>query len=226
MNRRETVKVLAAGVGFWLTPLEVRRAAEFAATARSAGRGYEPTFFTPHEWETARVLVDLVIPRDGRSGSATDAGVPEFMDFVLSDEPSHLALPGWLPSPLKVLAYRLLLGYRMGRDVRFSFGGRTAMRGGLAWLDHECDDRYGKTFVASADAERVALLDDIAWPKKAKPADAPGVAFFNAFRDLTASGFWSSKMGVQDLRYLGNVVVPEWKGCPDEQLKKLGVKYP
>ena len=191
MNRRETVKVLAAGVGFWLTPLEVRRAAEFAAKARSAGRGYEPKFFTPHEWETVRVLVDLVIPRDGRSGSATDAGVPEFMDFVLSDEPSR----------------------------------RTAMRGGLAWLDHECDDRYGKTFVASADAERAAVLDDIAWPNKAKPAVAPGVAFFNAFRDLTASGFWSSKMGVQDLRYMGNVVVPEWKGCPPEQLQKLGVRY-
>src|SRR2546426_1210179 len=61
MNRRETVKVLAAGVGFWLTPLEVRRAAEFAAKARSVGRGYEPKFFTPHEWETVRVLVDLVI---------------------------------------------------------------------------------------------------------------------------------------------------------------------
>src|SRR3989475_11562387 len=192
MNRRETVKVLAAGVGFWLTPLEVRRAAEFAAKARWAGSGYEPKFFTPPEWETVRVLVDLVIPRDGRSGSATDAGVPEFMDFVLGDEPSR----------------------------------RTAMRGGLAWLDHECHDRYGKTFVASADAERAAVLDDIAGPNKAQLAVASGVAFFNAFRDLTASGFWSSRMGVQDLRYMGNVVVPEWKGCPDEQLKKLGVKYP
>ncbi len=35
----------------------------------------------------------------------------------------HLALFGWLPSPLKILAYRLLLGYRIGRRVRFSFGG-------------------------------------------------------------------------------------------------------
>jgi len=191
MNRRETVKALAAGVGFWLTPVEVRRAAEFAARARSGGRGYEPKFFTPHEWETTRLLVDLVIPRDGRSGSATDAGVPEFMDFVLTDEP----------------------------------GRQTAMRGGLAWLDHECDDRYGKTFVACTDAERAAVLDDIAWPKRAEPALAPGVAFFKAFRDLTASGFWSSKMGVQDLRYMGNVVVPEWQGCPPEQLQKLGVKY-
>jgi len=191
MNRRETVRALAAGVGFWLTPVEVRRAAEFAAKARSGGRGYEPKFFTPHEWETTRLLVDLVIPRDGRSGSATDAGVPEFMDFVLTDEP----------------------------------GRQTAMRGGLAWLDHECDDRYGKTFVACTDAERAAVLDDIAWPKRAEPALAPGVAFFKAFRDLTASGFWSSKMGVQDLRYMGNVVVPEWQGCPPEQLQKLGVKY-
>src|SRR3989449_7198071 len=43
--------------------------------------------FTPHEWETVRVLVDLVIPRDERSGSATDAGVPEYMDFMLNDRP-------------------------------------------------------------------------------------------------------------------------------------------
>src|SRR5439155_828065 len=74
-------------------------------------------------------------------------------------------------------------------------------------------------------AECAAVLDDIAWPKRAQSALAPGVAFFNGFRDLTASGFWSSKMGVQDLRYMGNVVVPEWKGCPPEQLQRLGVKY-
>src|SRR5881296_266244 len=65
MNRRDTVKLLAVGAAFWLTPSDVRRAAEFAAKARSGGRGYEPKFFTPHEWETVRVLVDLVIPRDG-----------------------------------------------------------------------------------------------------------------------------------------------------------------
>ena len=47
---------------------------------------------------------------------------------------------------------------------------------------------------------------------------------FNAFRDLTASGFWTSKMGITDLQYIGNTVVAEWKGCPDEVLKKLGVE--
>ena len=65
------------------------------------------------------------------------------------------------------------------------------------------------------------MLDDIAWPQKAKPDNAHGVAFFNSFRDLTAGGFWSSKMGVHDLQYIGNVMVPEWKGCPPEALRKL-----
>ena len=101
----------------------------------------------------------------------------------------------------------------------------TPVRGGLAWLDHECDDRYGKTFVTASDAERTTLLDAIAWPKKAKPEDAAGVAFFNSFRNLTASGFWSSKMGIEDLQYQGNTFVTEWRGCPPEALAKLGVRY-
>src|SRR5256886_8862582 len=165
MNRREVVSLLAmaplAASVDWLTAGEVHRRVR---AARATATPFEPKFFTSHEWDTVRVLVDLVIPRDGRSGSATDAGVPEFMDFVLADEP----------------------------------GRQTAMRGGLAWVDHECADRYGKPFVACPDAARAAGLDDTAWPKRAKPALAAGVAFFNAFRCLTASGCRSSMRGVQD----------------------------
>jgi len=191
MKRRESIKVLAAATAFAWTPAQLRRAAESAANARAAGGVYEPQHFTAHEWDTVRLLVDLIIPRDARSGSATDAGVPEFMDFMLGDDPD-LATP---------------------------------IRGGLAWLDHACDDRYGKTFITASVGERTALLDDIAWPKKAKPEHSVGVAFFNSFRDLTASGFFSSKLGVQDLRYVGNTFVAEWKGCPPEALAKLGVSY-
>ena len=79
--------------------------------------------------------------------------------------------------------------------------------------------------VASTSAERQAVLDDIAWPTRARPELSQGVAFFNRFRDLTASGFFSSKIGVDDLRYRGNTVVMEWAGCPDEALAKLGVSY-
>ena len=51
-----------------------------------------------------------------------------------------------------------------------------------------------------------------------------GPSFFNSFRDLTASGFWSSKMGIEDLGYKGNTFVAEWKGgAPPEVLARLGV---
>jgi hypothetical protein len=99
------------------------------------------------------------------------------------------------------------------------------MRGGLALIDHLCDLRFDKRFVDCSDAERRQLLDDLAYPATARPELTHGVAFFSNFRDLTASGFWSSKMGVEDLQYLGNRPVVEWKGCPSKALEHLGVKY-
>jgi len=192
MKRRDAVGAMAMAAltaAFKWTPAEAARAAGLAREALKAP--YAPTFFTPHEWDTVRVLADLVIPKDERSGSATDAGVPEFMDFMMTDRPD----------------------------------GQVPMRGGLAWLDNECYERFGKTFVATAPSEQTTVLDDIAWPKKAKPEMSQGVAFFNMFRDMTASGFWSSKIGVADLDYRGNTFVREWAGCPPEALQKLGVQY-
>jgi hypothetical protein len=104
-------------------------------------------------------------------------------------------------------------------------GMQTWMRGGLAWLDTEARERFGREFLELADAQRRAILDDIAWPRRARPEHSQGVAFFNRFRDLTASGFFSSEIGVRDLRYQGNEFVMEWQGCPPEALRKLGVSY-
>jgi gluconate 2-dehydrogenase gamma chain len=196
LTRRDALRALAAtslATALDWTPAQAQRALGLAAAARAPGaQPYQPKFFSAHEWDTVRVLVDLIIPRDERSGSATDAGVPEFMDFLLVD----------------------------GDD-----GPRVVMRGGLAWIDNECVERFGHAFMESADAERTALLDLIAWPAKAPPELSQGVAFFNRFRDLTASGFWSSKMGITDLQYMGNTAVPQWTGCPPEALAKLGVRY-
>jgi gluconate 2-dehydrogenase gamma chain len=194
MERRDLVRLLGlAPVATALdwSPADIRRAALAVAQLRRRGQTYEPKFFTRHEYDTVRLLADLVIPRDERSGSASDAGVPEFMDFLMQDQPSR----------------------------------QTAMRGGLAWLDAECRRRFGNPFLDCSDPQRRALLDDIAWPARAPAELSQGVAFFNSFRDLTASGFWSSKMGIEDLGYVGNTVVPEWTGCPEAQLHKLGVHY-
>jgi hypothetical protein len=92
-------------------------------------------------------------------------------------------------------------------------------------MDNECQHRFGKSFLGATDAQRRQVLDDIAWPKKARADLRPGVVFFSRFRDLTASGFFSTQMGWQDVQYKGNVAVPVWNGCPPEALRKLGVSY-
>lgn len=97
------------------------------------------------------------------------------------------------------------------------------MRGGLAWLDQECNGRFNRTFGAASDAERREVLDEVSGLEPRRPEQAHGIAFFRSFRDLVATGFWTSKMGIADLQFSGNVFVPEWNGCPDEALKKLGL---
>lgn len=195
-NRRTMLRILSAApaaAGFAWTEAEAQQAHQQAHAAQAAAPGakapFRPKFFTRHELATVTLLVDLIIPKDERSGSATDAGVPAFMDFMMIDQPAR----------------------------------QTAMRGGLAWLDRESVTRFDKTFLACAPAERTQVLDDIAWPGRAKPEFSQGVAFFNSFRDLTASGFFTSRMGIADLEYKGNVYVPEWTGCPPPVLKKLGL---
>ncbi|HVM90130.1 MAG TPA: gluconate 2-dehydrogenase subunit 3 family protein, partial [Puia sp.] len=49
----------------------------------------EPVFFTPHEMATITVLADIIIPKDDVSGSATDAKVPDFIEFIVKDMPEH-----------------------------------------------------------------------------------------------------------------------------------------
>jgi hypothetical protein len=195
LTRREIVGAMAATAGAFLIPRPAEAAEVVRIASRSrhaaavAGVAYVPKVYSAHEWATVQVLVDYLIPKDAKSGSATDAGVPEFMDTMLDLEP----------------------------------GMRTANRGGLAWLDHQSHLRFAKDFVDCTDAERRQLLDDIAYPRRARPELATGVAWFNSFRDFTASGFFTSELGVNDLGYQGNTAVPEWTGCPPESYTRLGV---
>ena len=193
-SRRDVLKILLAAPAATLswTDSEAAQAAVSAQAARAAtAQPFVPKFFTATEFTLVTTLADIIIPKDERSGSASDAGVPEFIDFMMIDQPAR----------------------------------QVAMRGGLAWLDHECQRRFDKVFLDCADAQRTAVLDDIAWPAKAKMELAHGVAFFTSFRDLTAAGFWTTRMGIDDLQYMGNRSVARWNGCPDAALKKLGVAY-
>lgn len=201
ISRREALQGLAAiPAGLALSPEMLERARAHVSEALGAQDGapdapqaqpaaYVPRQFTADEWRLVRLLVDYVIPRDATSGSATDAGVPEFMDFILGEYASN----------------------------------RTWMKDGLGWMNAECRRRFGKGFVSCTDVQRRELLDAIAFPRKAAPEVKAGVEFFNRFRNMTASGFYTSRIGVADLGYIGNRPVAKWEGTPPEVLKKLGL---
>jgi gluconate 2-dehydrogenase gamma chain len=194
ISRRAALKIVTgapvAAALVW-TPAEARQAHEHAQQAAASPKPFTPKFFKANEYAMVGILVDLIIPRDERSGSATDAGVPQFMDFMMIDQPRR----------------------------------QVAMRGGLAMIDRLAVDRFAKRFTAASDAQRRQLLDEIAYTTNRDPGLSQAIAFFNSFRDLTASGFWSTKMGIEDLQYQGNVFVDEWTGCSQAALDKLGVKY-
>lgn len=165
-----------------------------SATTQPVPEDYERQLFSDHEFETVRVLVDWIIPADDRSGSATDAGVPTFIDAILTDD--------LLPN----------------REEE-----QRAFRGGLAWIDYQCLEWFDGAFVECTEDQQQELIEAIAWPDDADPEMQPGVTFFNSLRDLTASGFFSSKMGMEDLQYMGNQYVAEWTGCPQEVHEHLGL---
>lgn len=148
------------------------------------------TYFTPQEMKTITVLGDIIIPKDEISGSASDAKVPDFIEFIVKDKPEH-QLP---------------------------------MRGGLRWLDMQCLTRYNNSFTECNTQQQMEMVDEIAWPKKAKPAMKPGVKFFNLMRNLVSTGFYTSEIGVKDVGYLGNSPT-QWNGVPPDVLKQYNLAY-
>jgi gluconate 2-dehydrogenase gamma chain len=145
-------------------------------------------FFTPAELATLAVLSDIIIPADEKSGSASQSGVPQFIEFMVKDQPY------W----------------------------QTPFRGGLVWLDQESRKRFGKVFTALTKAQQLKIVDDIAYPELAKPEMSHGVAFFNTMRNFTATGFFSSEIGIKDIGYKGNTP-NQWDGVPEDVLKQYGL---
>jgi hypothetical protein len=209
MKRRENIKLLLAGsiaAGITTTADSCKNnesAQELSSGASSVeigiyGRTDEEkkhdakviaeTFFTKDEYKAIGILSDIIIPKDEISGSATDAGVPEFIEFMMKDQP-HQQLP---------------------------------MRGGLQWLNNQCQNKFNKPFIDCTEAERIAIIEAIAYPDKAAAEMKPGVKFFNMMRNLVATGFYTSQIGIKDIGYKGNQP-NEWDGVSPEVMVKHNV---
>lgn len=209
MNRRESLKAIgltavSTGVLLEACKTDTKKTASGAGEAaavegENVGREAfeiernkklkEARFFTDHELATITVLVDIIIPKDEKSGSASEAKVPEFIEFMMKDMPAQ----------------------------------QVPMRGGLRWLDSQCMNRYNAAFKDAGKEQQIEMVNDIAWPENVKPGMEQGVAFFNRMRDITASGFFTSQMGIKDLGYVGNVA-NKWEGVPEDVIKQYGLE--
>jgi gluconate 2-dehydrogenase subunit 3-like protein len=188
VSRRDVLRSLAVGAtaGSVLTMIPAQ-AAEFAHAlvqkekAAAAGK-YAPKFFPAHQYATLISLCDTIIPKDERSGGAVEAGAPEFIDLITSENVEY----------------------------------QTQFGGGLMWLDNHCVDEFGKVYMECTAEQRKTTLDLIAYRKnaKARPELKQGIAFFAALRNMTCDGFYTSKIGIADLQYIGNTSVHEFPGCP------------
>ncbi len=206
MKRRESLKAIALTAissGVLLQSCDTDKKPETTAqTTPASGIDRQPfekirdekllseKFFDEHEMNTIKVMIDIIIPKDETSGSATEAGVHNFIEFIVKDMPRH-QLP---------------------------------MRGGLKWLDMQCLKRHNQNFVDCTETQQLELVDEIAYPAQAKKEMKQGVTFFNLLRDLSATGFFTSELGLKDLGYAGNTP-NRWDGVPQEVLDQYGFQY-
>jgi len=189
VSRRAILKSLSMGVvaGSVLRAIPLE-AAEYAHNiiqaekANAAAGGYAPKFFTPTQYKTLQALCETIIPADADSGGAIEAGAPEFIDLLTSEN----------------LDYQMRLG------------------GGMIWLDSTCADRYGNDYLDCTPQQQKEILDLIAYRKSAEtdPSLGHAVQFFSLLRNLTSDGFFTSKIGITYLGYVGNSYSMEFLGCP------------
>jgi len=189
VSRRSILKSLGvgavAGSVLRAIPLE---AAEYAHSliaaekAASKAAAYVPKFFAGHQYKMLQQLCETILPADADSGGAVEAGAPEFIDLLTSENPDYQA----------------------------------RLAGGLTWLDSTCSDRYGAAYLDCSPQQQKEILDRIAY-RKSLDEDAslaPGVEFFSLLRNLTADGFFTSKIGIKYLGYIGNTFLMDFPGCP------------
>jgi hypothetical protein len=207
MDRRTSIKwMMAAAAAMQSLRLHAGDAAARDVAPNQAGYGTDPDLVK--EWKpggpwpltlgdaarlTTAALCDLIIPADGSSPAASAVGVVDFIDE-------------WISAPYPA--------QRADREIVLP---------GLLWIEAEASERFGKSFPALGDAQKSAIADDICSAARAKPEFATAAKFFAKFRDLTAGGFYTTPVGMNDIGYRGNVALDRFDGPPLEALKKAGL---
>jgi hypothetical protein len=200
MNRRDAIKWMAAASA----ALSVADPRLIAAPSMPKGYGTDPKVtetykpgdvwpltFSAEQRRLVAALCDVIIPADDKSPAASEVHVPEFIDE-------------WISAPYPIQQ-----------------GHRKIVLDGLAWIEKESKKRFKKGFVDLSTAEKEKICDDICHIPKAAPSLKKAAQFFEQFRDLTTSAFYTSPQGMKDIQYVGNVASIKWDGPPPEVLAYL-----
>jgi hypothetical protein len=153
-----------------------------------------PLTLTPKQRKAAASLTDLILPPDNPGDKLpSQLGVQNFVDE-------------WISSPYDETA----------KD-------RPVITEGLDWLDAESQLRFKKDFADLSEPQKCAIADDICGKAPVKKEHRSAQNFFNRFRYLAASGYYSTPQGWKDVGYVGNVPMVEFPGPTPEALKHLGL---
>ena len=152
-----------------------------------------PLTFNAPQKRTATALADTIIPKDSLGPAASEVGVVEMIDE-------------WISAP-----------YPQQKSDR------PVILAGLALLENESLDRFGKRFAELAPDQRNAICDDICFRPGAQPKFHKLADFFDKFRDLCASAYFATPPGWHAIGYVGNTPLVEFTGPPPEVLERLGV---
>ena len=193
MDRRDAVKAMAAASGLVAITGKAAAQAPQTPTPKPKPPTIGPRKLSARELATLSVLCDTIIPADDKSPAASTVGVPAYINEYVS-----APYDGQM------------------RDL-------VRVRGGLAWLNTESNERFGKPFIRLSAAERSQVCDDICYLPRAKPEFQAAARFFDLIRDLTAVGFYTTDAGMRDLQYIGNMALPKWDGPPPEVLRHLNL---
>ena len=144
-------------------------------------------------------LSELIIPDDDTPG-ARQAGVAEFIDFMVGNR-------------VPVTASRDIRStddaIEMGNEAQ------TRFLAGLAWINAHCASQFGRELLDCTRDQQTALLDELAYSSKFKPASEGGRAFFRTMRDYTVVGYYTTRIGLESLGYPGlRTAWPKMPGCP------------
>ena len=90
---------------------------------------------------------------------------------------------------------------------------------GLIWLDKTGNSRHKKKFINLTNQQQAEILTEMSNIKNPTAENELQAKFFKAFKEITIDGFYTSKVGIEELGYIGNTVLDEFPGCthPEHQ---------